>query len=93
MTSDLGEDTPALPLHKEFGIFCVGWVGAVCATFLLALAGFDGGDQTFREFLYECMRTSIMFLAIGVFAFVGLMILVPSLVEAIRVMFNRPENG
>ena len=79
MTSDMGEDGPRLPLHKEFGIFCFGWIGAICLVFLMALMGFDGEDETLEEFLYECRDTAFILLAAGVSGFVGLMIIYPFL--------------
>ena len=81
MTSDVGEDGPRLPLLKEFGIFCFGWVGAIGLVFLLALMGFEEGDKTLTEFLYECRDVAVVLLAVGVIGFVGAMILFPILVK------------
>lgn len=75
------EGAPKLPLRKEFGIFCFGWIGALLFVFVMALAGFDSRETPLREFLHESLGAILAYLVLGMGGFAGVMIIIPILIE------------
>lgn len=58
-----------LPLHKEFGIFCFGWFGAIT---IVLLAKFAVSNMEFIPFLADSLVAIVYAALTGLALFVGI---------------------